>query len=106
MQVGNAVVFVALNAFSYIVVVVVNDSNALLVRHITLCGDRSIELLHEHHELMRFHIVKLTIFNLLAKRLDVNKHAILLIVAPLIGITPRLLDRHVTIAVVILFRRR
>ena len=55
---------------------------------------------------MRFHIVKLTIFDLLVQRLDVNMRVVLFIVASLIGVTPWLLGRHVTIAVFIIFRGR
>ena len=106
MQVGNTIALVALNPFSNIFVVLVDDLDALLERHIALCSERSCELLQEHHELMRFHIVKLTIFDLLVQRLDVNMRAVLIIVLSLIGVAPRLLGRHVTIAVFIIFRGR
>ena len=106
MQVSNTVALVALNPFSHIFVVLVDDLDALLVRHIALCSECSCELLQEHHELMRFHIVKLTIFDLLIQRLDVNMRVVLFIVASLIGVTPWLLGRHVTIAVFIIFRGR
>lgn len=106
MQVGNTVALVALHALSYIVAVLVDDLDAILVRHIALCSEPSCELLHENHELMRFHIVKLTIFDLLVQRLDVNMRAAMFIVTSLLGITPRLLVRHVNIAVFIIFRRR
>ena len=106
MQVGNTVALVALHALSYIVAVLVDDLDAILVRHIALCSEPSCELLHENHELMRFHIVKLTIFDLLVQRLDVNMRVVLFIDASLIGVTPWLLGRHVTIAIFIIFRGR
>ena len=99
MQVLNAIALVALDALSDIVIEIVDDFHAFLVRHIALCGDSSNDFLHEHHVLMRFHIVKLTVFNLLTQLLDVNMHAIrIIVVAPLIGVSARLLSSRFNIA--------
>ena len=88
MQVGDAVVSVALYSLANVLVVVVKNLGAFLVGHIPLRGERPRDLLHKDHELMLIHCVELATLNHLTQVLNVNHHVVRVVAAPREAILP------------------
>ena len=71
-QIGNAVRSITLHALFHIDIILVENLNTFFEGDVTLGGHISENFLHENHQLLLVHAVKLAVVYLFRKRFDVD----------------------------------